>query len=150
MNNHKDILKAIEDFDSTPQGRGFDLRLDLADIILRRLKAKGWTQNQLAAKAKMKAPQITGLIHSATNWTTETAGRILHALDVKVKLVEDVTSAVSPDASRGVAMTLSRPINGHPVGHKNGKKRSPNHRHKIDRALQNAEKAQAAQEARGR
>lgn len=84
----RDLLKELDEFNETAEGRGFDLRLDLADIIFRHLAEKGWTQTKLAEAAGMKSPLLTRIMHSSTNCTFETAGRILLALGIKGKLVE--------------------------------------------------------------
>ena len=105
MINSQELHKIIDDFDNTPQGCGFSLRLDLSDIIVRKLSGNGVTQQKLAHAAGMKPPQITRLIHASTNCTFDTAGRILHALGIKAKLVEAkepaiVQTAKAPARSR--------------------------------------------------
>jgi plasmid maintenance system antidote protein VapI len=91
--NFHDLMTDLESFDQSPDGRGFDLRLDLADIILRHLNKNGITQKKLAELAGMKEPMITRLIHAATNCTFDSAGRILFALGIKGRLVELQASA---------------------------------------------------------
>ena len=85
----RDLLKDLEEFDRTPEGWSCDLRLDLADIIIRHLAEKSWTQAKLAEAAGMKQPALTRILHSDANCTFETAGRVLFALGVKGKLVEE-------------------------------------------------------------
>jgi len=95
----REVLKNLDEFEKTPESDGYDLRLDLAEIILRNLDRNGCTQSQFAEKAKMKAPQLTRLIHAATNWTADTAGRITHALGIKTKLVEVIEQPVTQCSS---------------------------------------------------
>lgn len=88
MNDSHDLLKTLRDFEETEEGTGYELRLDVADIVLRHLDEKQWTQTRLAEAAKMRPSYLTRVIHSSTNCTLDTAGRIFFALGVKVKLVE--------------------------------------------------------------
>jgi len=48
------------------------------------------TQKQLAEMADLKESFITRIVHADSNCTFDVAGRILQALGVKAKLVEDV------------------------------------------------------------
>jgi hypothetical protein len=93
MTTTKDLLKILEEYEKTPDSRGYDLRLDLADIVLRHLRDKGWTQKALADAAGMKAPFLTRIIHAAQNCTFDVAGRLLFALGVRAKLMELAPSA---------------------------------------------------------
>jgi plasmid maintenance system antidote protein VapI len=90
-----DILRDLEAFDSKPESTGFDLRLDLSEIILRHLCEHGMTQKEVAARSGMKESFITRLIHSEANCTFDTAGRILHALGIRAKLVVQPQSATA-------------------------------------------------------
>jgi DNA-binding phage protein len=96
--NSQNWLKAMESFESTPEGAGFSLRADLSDIVARHLGERGMTQAQLAAAAGMKPQQLSRVIHSNANCTLDTAGRILHALGIKGKLGEADESRKTPSA----------------------------------------------------
>jgi len=89
-----DIQADLEEFENSGQSEGYDLRLDLADIILRHLDGQKWTQASLAKAAGMKASYLTRVIHSSQNCTFEVAGRILHALGVKARIEEVQTATV--------------------------------------------------------
>ena len=88
MTGFQDFLNDLAELEKQPESVGLDLRLDLAEIILRHLDGKNWTQTRLAAAAGMKSPFLTRITHAAQNCTFESAGRILHALGIKAKLVE--------------------------------------------------------------
>lgn len=88
MNHFQGILDDLREFEASPESRGFDLRLDLADIILRHLDGKRWTQKRLAEAAGMKPSFLTRVIHASNNCTFDVAGRILFALGVQAKLIE--------------------------------------------------------------
>ena len=90
------LLKRLSDFEEKdPKSRGLDLRLDLADIIIEQLSDRGWTQGELARRAKMRESQISLILTASRNCTFDTAGRILFALGVKGKLVkQDETTSV--------------------------------------------------------
>lgn len=89
MATTRELLDNLSHFERQPESAGFDLRWDLAEMILRELARKGWTQKQLADAAGMKESFITRIVHGASNCTFEVAGRILFALQVKAKLIED-------------------------------------------------------------
>lgn len=91
----QDILKGLEDFNKSPEGHALDLRLNLADLIIAKLKEKGWTQSQLAQKTKWKDSFISRLVHADENFTTETEARVLHALGIEPALTEK-TSTTAP------------------------------------------------------
>ena len=88
MSHVQDILTALDEYHQTPESRGMKLRLNLAEIILRHLKENNWTQKELARKTSFKDAFISRLLHSDTNCTFETAGRILFALGIEAKLEE--------------------------------------------------------------
>lgn len=56
---------------------------------LRHMDGRKLTQKQLAEMADMKESFITRIVHADSNCTFDVAGRILQALGVKAKLVED-------------------------------------------------------------
>ena len=110
----RDLLRDLEDFDRDPASAGYDLRLDLADIVLRHLDGKRWTQKKLADAAGMKSPFITRITHAAQNCTFDVAGRLLFALGVKARLEEAppdftrVRSATTPPSQRTRSPMQSR------------------------------------------
>jgi len=92
-------LDLIEKFDENFEGLAYDLRLDLADIVVLALNERKWTQNQLAQMAGMKPAMLTRIIHAQTNFTADTAAKILFALGMKGKLVatpKDASEAAPP------------------------------------------------------
>jgi len=105
MSTH-DFLNDLAEFDKTPESRGYDLRVDLASLIVRHLNKLGWTQRRLAEAASMKEPLVTRLIHSDTNWTADTAGRILFALGIRAKLIE-----IDESAPKGIHPSVAEPAN---------------------------------------
>ena len=89
MTKASDFLNALEDYkQNDPESQGVHLRLNLAEIVIRQLNANGWTQAELAERIGKKEPFISRIIHSDTNCTFDTAGRILFALGVQAELVE--------------------------------------------------------------
>jgi transcriptional regulator with XRE-family HTH domain len=82
------LLKALDEFEATPESRGYDLRLSLSTLVAKRLKAKGWTQKQLADATGMKESFITRIVHADSNCTFDVAGRILFALGVAAEFKE--------------------------------------------------------------
>jgi transcriptional regulator with XRE-family HTH domain len=84
----RDLLSDLEAFRQTRESRGHDLRNDLANIVVRHLAQRGWSQARLAEAAGMKSPMLTRIIHSDANCTFDTAGRLLYALGIEAKLIE--------------------------------------------------------------
>lgn len=100
MNNTKALRKTLADFERTPESRGYELRLDLADLVISHLRRKGWTQKKLAEKANMKESFITRIVHAEQNCTLDVIGRLLFALDIRANLVEVHPKAASTSASK--------------------------------------------------
>lgn len=86
----QDLHDILANWDADPRSVGLQLRLDLADIIMRHLGLKGWTQKQLAEKAAVPQCHVSRLIHADVNCTFQTAGKVLFALGVKPKLTDAV------------------------------------------------------------
>ena len=99
----QELLNEFKAIEESPLSTGFDLRLDLSEIIHRHLGENGLTQKALADAVGMKEPQLSRILHAASNCTFETAGRILFALGIKVKLVEHS----SPSHASGIPSRAS-------------------------------------------
>lgn len=88
MNALDRLTQHLEAYEQAPESAGLHLRIDLAELIVRGLERKGWTQRQLAQAAGMKESRITRLIHSDANATFDVAGRVLRALGIRASLKE--------------------------------------------------------------
>ncbi len=96
--NIRQILDALADYErNDPSSRGMELRLNLAEIILRGLNEKGWSQGDLALKANLKDSYVSRVIHSNANCTFETAGKLLFALGVNARIEEQLPQAASTE-----------------------------------------------------
>ena len=84
----RELLNDADKFSATAEGIGFDLRLDLASIIVKHLHARNMSQIDLAKAAGLNPVYLTRVIHSSTNCTFSTAGKILHALGTRASLTE--------------------------------------------------------------
>lgn len=84
----KDILQALAEYKQTAEGRALRVRLDLTPIVIRHLERRGWSPEDLARAARIDTHNVDEILYSDYNYTTETMGRILFALDAHVKLVE--------------------------------------------------------------
>lgn len=80
------IRKRVSDFWSTAEGKALRIRLDLAKHVMQVLDEKGWTQRRLAKEVGCKDSFLSNVIHGDQNWTTETYGRIAHALGIDFEL----------------------------------------------------------------
>jgi hypothetical protein len=106
---YKGILKDLQEFEKSPLNIGYDFRLDLADIILRRLGKLKWSQAKLASVIGIHPPMLTKIMHSASNCTFETAGKILFALGVReAHIVQDAPHSVRSRGSNGSAKSTAR------------------------------------------
>lgn len=109
--NSRDLDQLIDRYDNTPEGFADSLKLDLSDIVLRRIVGKV-TQASIAGKAGIKPQMMTRIVHAASNCTFKTAANILFALGVKARLVEmqpDVVSSGEIDV-RYLRETVTRRI----------------------------------------
>lgn len=88
MTTISDLNRILRDFEDSPEGVGYELRLNLSEIVLRNLRSKGWTQRRLADESKKLESYITRVVHSQQNCGLDTVGKILHALGVRASLVE--------------------------------------------------------------
>ncbi len=82
------IWENLRRYNATPEGMSQTLREDLAFLILKQLKERGWTQKQLAQECGKTESFISRLIHTDTNVTFEVAATVLHALDIQPRLVD--------------------------------------------------------------
>lgn len=106
----KELQKQLARFEQTPESYGLDLRLDLADIVLRGLRERGWTQKQLAQKVGMKESFVSRIIHANANCTFDVAGRILVAFENRPRLATvQATEAVTASISDKVQQVLDYP-----------------------------------------
>lgn len=96
------ILRALRKYEDTPESWGLELRLNLAEIVIRTLRRKGWSQRDLARAASMKESFISRVLHSNANCTLDTVGKLFHALDVNAYITE-VGAVDVPLRSHGTA-----------------------------------------------
>ena len=61
---------------------------------MRGLKNRGWTQKRLAEEVGKKEAQISRLVNADANCTFETASRILFALGIRARIVEETTAEI--------------------------------------------------------
>ncbi len=84
----QEILRALREYEDTPESWGLELRLNLAETVIRGLRQKGWSQRDLARATSMKESFISRVLHSDANCTLDTVGRLFHALDVNAHITE--------------------------------------------------------------
>ena len=86
----QEIFDSVADYDKTPQSVGMELRVSLSSIIHRHLFERKWTQKQLAKASGVAEQMLTRIMHSNTNCTFETAGKVLFALGLRGGLIEEI------------------------------------------------------------
>ena len=84
------FLRALDGFKRSPEIYGLELRLNLAQIILRELRRRGWTQRDLAERSGLKESYISRVLHSDANCTFDSVGRILFSLGIRATLDEPI------------------------------------------------------------
>lgn len=65
-----------------------ELRLDFADLIMKYLKQKNWTQSRLAKECGISTPVLSRFVQADANCQLESIARVLHALGVRPSIVE--------------------------------------------------------------
>jgi transcriptional regulator with XRE-family HTH domain len=83
------LNKMYEDFESSWRGDDNRHRMDFAEIIWRGLKREKMTQAALARKARIADADLSQLIHGTKNFTSETFGKVIHALGRRVRVQEE-------------------------------------------------------------
>lgn len=111
MNAIEKLGQSAADFSDDPRSAGYALRLDLAALVIRAMKRRGWSQQKLADEAGMKPAFVCRIVNAESNCTFETAGRLLFALGETARLVEPQTTASTDDDH--VALTLTRSCDDH-------------------------------------
>lgn len=86
------LRQRLNAYRETPESFAHEMRLRLSEVVVRKLRELDWTQRELADNSGMKEPFITRVLSGDQNWTTETAGRLLHALSARghIQSVVDV------------------------------------------------------------
>lgn len=64
------------------------LRLDLADLVIRKLRETGEQKQDLATRAKMWPSEVSRVIGADHNFTATLAAKVLHPLGIMPKLVD--------------------------------------------------------------
>lgn len=81
------LQKLDKEFEASAEGHAHRLRLDLAEILWRRLNELDWTQKRFAEEMRCSPQFANELVHANTNWRTETFGRVVVALGLDLELV---------------------------------------------------------------
>ncbi len=84
----RDLQRIVDSFLDEPESAGYELRLNLSELIVEGMHRRDWSQRQLAEAAGVKESYITRLIHADANCTFESAGNVLFALGIRAKLGE--------------------------------------------------------------
>lgn len=88
MASTQELLDILNTYKGQPDAYGYRLRLDLSLIVMKGMKAKGWSQRQLADGAMMHEAFIYRVVHADVDCTMGETGRILYALGVHAGLTE--------------------------------------------------------------
>lgn len=84
-----ELNRRLREFQDSPRGFGHELRMNVAEIVMRNLKQKPWTQRELAEAAGKGESYITRIVHGQQNCSLDTVGALLYALGVRASIVED-------------------------------------------------------------
>ena len=86
------VLDAVSDLENSTEGFALKLRLDLATLIVKRLKELNWTQTELSNRTGIPAALISRIVHSDQNCRFSTVAKLLHTLSIKPALVAEAGS----------------------------------------------------------
>ena len=115
MSEIEELRNALAEFDTTAKGRAVELRVDLSRLIIRRLRALGWSQKRLAQEAGLKESYVSRLIHAHANCTLEVVSRVVNAMGLRAQLAEGRPETPS-HVSKVVASTWPMLGHFHPSG----------------------------------
>ena len=94
-----ELINLLDEYRKTPDSFAHDLRLSLGQIVIGRLRELGWTQKMLADKIGVTGPLISRFLNGDHNWTSNSAGRLLCALDVRASVQQELLYAAQPEFS---------------------------------------------------
>ena len=90
MNKRIEQLKReLTEFENTPDGVELHLRLTLSEIVIRNMKLKRWTVTYLVRAAGLTRETVLAIVNADESYPCITAARILFALGVSAKFVEE-------------------------------------------------------------
>jgi len=105
MSKRDQITQILKRFDEHHDSVGISLRIDLASIILRAIDDR-MSQKELAAAAKMSQSYVSRVVNTVQNCEFDVAGRLLHALGLRGRLV-----AYAPDQTPPPVMWTGKSAN---------------------------------------
>jgi transcriptional regulator with XRE-family HTH domain len=99
-------LDRLAEYKKSKDFFSLELRLSLADLLMKTLTRVGWTQRRLAAVSGIDEPTISNIVTSGRNWEVDTAGALLWALGVHAKL-QSVDAIAIADSRTDSAITTA-------------------------------------------
>jgi len=85
-NDLRQILASLDKFNDSAEAVAEELRSSVSMIILRELRARGWSQKKLSDESGFRQPHISRIIHGNDNCTLETIARILFSLGLRGRI----------------------------------------------------------------
>lgn len=87
MSKALENLRSLDaEAEASAWGEGMRLRLDLAELLWKGLKQRGWSQKKLARESGMSESFISGLVHGNQNFRVDAIGKVLYALGVRAEI----------------------------------------------------------------
>ena len=108
----KSTSESFEQYRNTYQYWGMQLRLDLAGMIISKMREEGMTQAEFADRANWSDSYVSRLIHADANCNFEVAARALFSLGIKPKLasVDGWESLIEATSEIGVDKNVIRDV----------------------------------------
>lgn len=91
----RELNRILNRFTDSPEGVEYELRMNLAEIIIQNLKRHGWTQRKLADEAGKAESVITRIVHGQQNCSFHTVGEILYALGARASLIQNISETAA-------------------------------------------------------
>lgn len=80
-----ELRELLDDHRNSPDSVAHEFRLSVGEIVIQALRERGWTQKDLAARIGVTESLISRLLNGDHNWTSKSIGRVMHALDVRIR-----------------------------------------------------------------
>jgi len=79
------LQDSVRSYQETSKGIAHEFRLSVGEAIIEGLREQGWNQKRLAEQLGVTEPLISRFLNGDHNWTSESVGKIGHALKIRFR-----------------------------------------------------------------
>jgi ribosome-binding protein aMBF1 (putative translation factor) len=79
------LQASMRNYQETSKGIAHEFRLSVGEAIIEGLREIGWNQKKLAEQLGVTEPLISRFLNGDHNWTSESVGKIGHALKIRFR-----------------------------------------------------------------